>query len=152
MTSCAQEPSAIDMMNRRETSSAFTVHICNVICSLHCSGRACAFTGEADIQTQRDSESQPQDHSTSDEIVEVVTGHHNTLESDVVRSSAISNGCRASPKNPVGFSSRETFRAWANRAGSINGQLCFQRKCIMTTGAALYAELPSQIREDGLRG
>ena len=39
-----------------------------------------------------------------------MTGHHNTLERDVVRSGAISNRLGASAEEQVYFKSREMFR------------------------------------------
>ena len=56
----------------------------------------------------------------------VLTGHHNTLESDVVRSVAIGNGSCASIEDSVCHRSTETFRPWRNYARSFNRRLSFQ--------------------------
>lgn len=57
----------------------------------------------------------------------VVTGHHNTFESGVVRSDTISNRLGASIEHRVCFWSTEKFRPWGNYGGSSNRQLSFQR-------------------------
>lgn len=59
----------------------------------------------------------------------VVESHHgtqNTLEGDVVRSGAISNGTGSSEEDSVCLRSTETFRLWSNSNGSFKQQLSFQ--------------------------
>lgn len=57
----------------------------------------------------------------------VMAGHHKILESDVVRSAAISNRFAALIEGLVCFRNTEALRPWNSYAGSFRGELLFGR-------------------------